>query len=71
MPTPLRVINPRTPGTRHFIGPLTPAQQERREQAKDRFRRAQEIADARYIPMVDAFRVVREQDRRGIYGCLV
>lgn len=51
------------PGTRFFIGPLTPAQQRRRERSRENFRRAAEIADARYIPMADAFRIAREGDR--------
>ncbi len=45
------------PGTRHFIGPLTPAQQRRRERSRERFRIASEIADARNISMREALMV--------------
>lgn len=46
------------PGTRFFIGPLTPAQQRRRERNRERFREAAEIADARNITMREAFYVL-------------
>lgn len=43
------------PGTRRFIGPLTPAQQRRRERARESFRFAHSLSDARGLPMRDAF----------------
>lgn len=45
------------PGTRHFIGPLTPAQRRRRERSRENFRNAAEIADARNLTMREAFYV--------------
>lgn len=47
------------PGTRFFIGPLTPAQQRRRQRSRERYRELAEICDARYISMCEAFRVMR------------
>jgi hypothetical protein len=49
------------PGTRFFIGPLTPAQQRRRERARENFRRADEIAYARNIDMSDAFKAATDR----------
>lgn len=49
------------PGTRHFIGPLTPAQQERRRRAVYRWRDIAEIMDARYCNFTEAVRVLRYQ----------
>lgn len=49
----------RKPGTRFFIGPLTPAQQRRRKRAREDYRDAAEIADARYVSMADAFKILR------------
>jgi hypothetical protein len=49
------------PGTRHFVGPLTEAHQRRRERSREQFRKAAEIADARYIPMRDAFIAAKEE----------
>lgn len=51
------------PGTRFFIGPLTPAQQRRRLRSRETFRRVSDIADTRCVPMREAFRMVRETDR--------
>lgn len=51
------------PGTRHFIGPFTPAQQRRREKARERFRIASEISDARNISMREALREATGEPR--------
>ena len=51
------------PGTRFFIGPLTPAQQRRRQRAREKFRKVSEIADARNITMREAFEVIQQPDR--------
>lgn len=48
------------PGTRHFIGPLTPAQQRARVRSRQQFRLAAEIADARNIPMREALIVAKK-----------
>lgn len=48
------------PGTRFFIGPLTEAQQRRRQRSRENFRKADEIASARNIPMNEALKVVWE-----------
>lgn len=50
-----------TPGTRLFIGPLTPSQQRRRERNRERFREVSEIAEARYISMREAFYVLKNR----------
>lgn len=47
-----------TPGTRSFIGPLTPAQQRRRQRSRENYRWAAEVADARNLTMVEAFAVI-------------
>ncbi len=49
------------PGTRFFIGPLTQAQQRRRERSRDRWRVVDEIAYARCIPVSDAFKAERDE----------
>ena len=54
-----------SPTNRFFIGPLTPAQQRRRKRNRDEFRQAQEIADARYVSMADAFKILRRY--RGVH----
>lgn len=46
------------PGTRRFIGPLTPAQQRRRAAARERFRKASSCADARDCSIRDALLIV-------------
>lgn len=51
------------PGSRRFIGPLTPGQQRLRERNRSRFRRAAEVADVRNLPMRVAFKIVSEADR--------
>lgn len=55
------------PGTRFFIGPLTEAQQRRRKRARENFREAREIADARYCRMADAFKILRRYRENYIY----
>lgn len=53
------------PGTRFFIGPLNPAQQRRRKRSREEYRDAAEIADARYMSLADAFKILRRA--RGVY----
>lgn len=48
------------PGTRFFVGPLTPAQQRKRERARLRWRVVDEIADVRNVPIGQAFKIERE-----------
>jgi len=43
------------PGTRFFIGPLTPAQQRRRLRSRRNFHQANLLSDARNMPMREAF----------------
>lgn len=50
-----------TPGSRHFIGPLTPAQIRRRQRNRETYRNAAEIADARNISMREAFAAAKCQ----------
>lgn len=52
---------------RHFIGPLTPAQQRRRQRSREEFRQAAEIADARYMSMGDAFKILRRARGVSLY----
>lgn len=47
------------PGTRLFIGPLTPAQRRRRDRARETFREVEEMAYARNISMKEAFHAVK------------
>ena len=51
------------PGTRRFIGPLTPAQQIKRLIVREKFRTVREIAEARNITMPEAFAVYSLQRR--------
>ncbi len=51
------------PGTRFFIGPLTPAQRRRRERSRARFGIVDDIAYTRNIPMADAFRAAHYQEK--------
>ncbi len=51
--------------TRFFIGPLKQDQQRRRQRARDDFREAQEISDARNISIPDAFKVLRDFRKYG------
>lgn len=53
------------PGTRHFIGPLTPAQQRRRERSRSQFKLACTIADARNCTMADAFKIAWDHQING------
>lgn len=53
------------PTSRHFISPLTPAQQRRRQRSREEFRQAREIAGARYVSMGDAFKILRRA--RGVH----
>lgn len=46
------------PGTRRFIGPLTPAQQRRRLAARLRFSKVLDCADARNCSIRDALLIV-------------
>jgi len=50
--------------TRFFIGPLTPAQQRRRQRSRENFRWAAEIADARNLTMAEAFAATEAQRGR-------
>lgn len=45
--------------TRHFIGPLTLAQQEQRRRARYRWHDIAEVMDARYCSFVEAVRVLK------------
>jgi hypothetical protein len=44
------------PGTRHFIGPLTPAQQRRRKRNQESFRVIHDIVEARGYSYAEVFR---------------
>lgn len=57
------------PGTRLFVGPLSPAQRRRRERSRERFRHAQEIAEARCIPLRDAFYIMAGKEPAKYCGC--
>jgi hypothetical protein len=52
-----------SPGTRFFIGPLTPAQQRRRLRNRERFRRAAEVADTRNTSIMSGFLISRHEER--------
>ena len=55
------------PGTRRFIGPLTPAQKRRRERARQHFSRVAERADTRNITIREALKIEgTEEWYRGI-----
>lgn len=43
------------PGTRFFIGPLTPAQQRRRQRNRESFRRVVNLADTWKLSVREAF----------------
>ena len=45
------------PGTRRFIGPLTPAQKRRRERARQHFTRIADKAETRNITIAEALRI--------------
>jgi hypothetical protein len=48
------------PGSRHFIGPLTPAQQRRRERNRATFRTVSLMADARGYTVSFVFKHLTE-----------
>lgn len=55
----------RRPGTRHFIGPLTEAQQRRRQRARHQFNDIAEMQYSRSISFTDAIKAVKwEFDHR-------
>ena len=60
------------PGTRRFIGPLTPAQKRRRDRARANFHLANALSDARNMSVGDAFKLLAtgygRYAGRG-YGC--
>ena len=50
------------PGTRFFVGPLTPAQRRRRERARQHFTRIAEKADTRNITIRDALKIEHTEE---------
>lgn len=55
----------RRPGNRFFIGPLTPAQQERRRRARYSFNDIAEMQDARGLSFTEAAKAVKwEREHR-------
>ncbi len=60
------------PGTRRFIGPLTPAQKRRRDRARANFQLANNLSDARNMTICDAFKLLATGYGRYAgcgYGC--
>ena len=56
------------PGSRFFIGPLTPAQQRRRERSREFWRDISEIMDVRGLSFADAFRVWKRKSGYVYHG---
>lgn len=50
---------------RFFIGPLTEAQQRRRQRSRENFQKADEIAYARNIPMNEALKIAWDHTVNG------
>lgn len=53
----------RNPGTRHFIGPLTPKQQRRRIRNQQRFQYVSEIMEARCVTFAEALKIYHAEKR--------
>lgn len=56
------------PGNRFFIGPLTTAQQKRRDQSRKFWRDISEIMDARDLSFAEAVQVWKHKDEYVYHG---